>query len=185
MTAKEFASGAGRRGNRVYARLLMLAGLSLELMLGAGGAQQPVYIFKSQVVQTRKADAAMDNEINEVFKAFEELLAVSKSAGAPNSHWRVREASWRRAQEAWDKASASLPTPVQGLNRCAIPLNTARRLIEQADDLFLHARDNPDPMKAVELLDQHKKLLKQAKGPLKRAERCFRATRNAFLKGTS
>jgi hypothetical protein len=153
-------------------------------MLGAVAAQQrSAALFKGQVVQSGEADPEAQQKVDEAFKAFEELLAVSKSAAAMNSHRQVRLASWRNAQAAWEKSSAAPPTPVQRLKRCAVPLATARGMIERADNLFLQARDSSDPMRAVELLEQHKKLLKQAEGPLKRAERCHRAARDAYLKG--
>jgi len=184
MAEKGFAPARGRRGIRVYARLLMRAGLALWLMLGAVAAQRrSATLFQGQVVQSGKADPEAQEKIDEAFKAFEELLAVSKGAAAMNSHWRVTLASWRNAQAAWEQSSTALPTPVQGLKRCAAPLATARGMIERADTLFLQARDSSDPMRAVELLGQHKKLLKQADDPLKRAERCYRAVRNAYLKG--
>jgi hypothetical protein len=70
----------------MYTRLLVSVGLALWLTPGAVGAQQrPAYLFKGQVVQSRKTDPEVQNQINEALKAFEELLAVSKSAAAARS----------------------------------------------------------------------------------------------------
>lgn len=184
MTEKRLASVCGCRGIRMYAGLIVSVGLALWLMLGAVGAQQQsAGIFMGQVAQSRKADLEAQSRINEALKAFDELLAVTKSAAARNSHWRVRLESWDNALEAWRKASAALPTPVRRLKRCAVPLATARGMIERADDLFNQGRNISDPFRAVQLLERHKRLLKQAEGPLKRAERCYLAVRNGYLKG--
>jgi tetratricopeptide (TPR) repeat protein len=133
-------------------------------------------------VQSDRADPEAQEKIDAAFKAFERLLDISKRADAMNYHFRVRQASWHEAQEAWEKSSAALPTPVKALKRCAIPLFTARKMIEQADNLFRQARDNSDPMKGAELLVQHQRLLKQAEGRLQRAERCYLTTWKAYLK---
>jgi hypothetical protein len=163
---------------------LLAAALALWLMPGASGAQQsPTGIFKRQVLQSRKADPEAQEKIVEAFKAFEELLAVSRNADAMGSHWQVRQESWRNALEAWAESSATLPPPVKSLKRCAVPLGTARGMIERADKLFRQARDSSDPLRAAQLLAQHERLLNQAEGPLKRAESCYRAARSAYLNG--
>lgn len=139
-------------------------------------------LLYGQVVQSRDSESEEQNPINEAFKVFEDLLAVSQSAVAPNSHWRVGLASWRDAQEAWEKTSAAPFAPVRDLKHCAVPLRRARRLIERADNLFLLARDISDPLRAVDLLRKHEKLQAQAKDLLKLAEQDFRAARNVYLK---
>lgn len=154
----------------MYTRLIMSVGLTLCLMPGAVGAQ------------SRKADLEMQNRIDEALTAFDELLAITKSAAAPNSHWRVRLPSWSDALEAWRKASAALPAPIRRLKRCAAPLATARGMIERADALFNQGRNSSDPFRAAQLLEQHKRLLKRAEGQLKRAEHCRRAGRNGYPK---
>ena len=162
----------------------LAAALALWLMPGAAGARQPsAAIFTRQVLRSRKADPEAREKIDEAFKAFEELLAVSKDADAMGSHWRVRQESWRNAQGAWEKSSATPPPPVKSLKRCAVPLGAARGMIERADDLFRRARDGSDALRAARLLGQHERLLKQAEGPLERAESCYRAVRGAYLKG--
>jgi hypothetical protein len=167
----------------MYVRLLLFGCSAVCLMLGPVGAQQrSTNLFDRRVVQNREADPEARNQINEAFRAFEELLEVTRRAAAMNSHWRVREASWHEAQEAWEKSSAVFPVPVRRLKRCAVSLSAARGLIERADSLFLQARDSSDPVKAVQLLDQHKKLMKQSIISLKQAERCYRAVRNGYLK---
>lgn len=142
----------------------------------------PADFFKEEIAQNREADSEDQNRINEAFKVFEELLAVTQNAAAPNSHWRVGLTSWRDAQEAWEKTSANLLAPVLGLKHCAPPLRKARELIEQADNLFLLARDIADPMRAVGLLQEHENLQTQAKDLLKLAEQDYRAALNAHLK---
>src|SRR5262249_40992027 len=173
----------GRWGIRMYARLLVSAGLALWLLPDTVGAQQQsVDLCKGQVVQSCQADPEVQNQTHEAFKAFAELLAVSQSAAAPGSHWRVRLASWRGVQGAWEKASAPLLTPVQGLQQGALSLRTARKLIEQADDLFLQARESSDSTRAAELLVEHEKLQEQAEGLVRQAQDDYRAARNTSLK---
>ncbi|PYS77313.1 MAG: hypothetical protein DMF66_10325 [Acidobacteria bacterium] len=168
----------------IFVAFTLLAALALWLMPGATSARQAsAGIFTRQVLQSRKADPEAREKIDEAFKAFEELLAVSKDADAMGSHWRVRQESWRNAQGAWEKSSATPPPPVKSLKRCAVPLGTARGMIERADNLFRQARDSSDTLRAAQLLGQHERLLKQAEGPLERAESCHRAVRNAYLKG--
>jgi hypothetical protein len=159
----------------MYIKLLVSVGLTLWLMPGAVGAQ-------GHAARSRKADLEAQNRVDEALRAFDELLAVTKSAAAPSSHWRVRLASWSDALEAWRKASAALPTPIRRLKRCALPLATARGMIERADALFNQGRNSSDPFRAAQLLEQHKRLLKKAEGPLKRAEHCRRDGRNGYLK---
>jgi hypothetical protein len=93
----------------------------------------------------------------------------------------VELASWRDAQAAWEKASAALPAPVRDLTRCGLPLQKARGLIEQSQQLFLQAAANPSDPKAMEIFSEHHELQKQALGPLKQAEDCYRAALNASL----
>ena len=168
----------------MHIAILTSFGMTLWLVLASVGAQhRSADILKRQVAQSREADLEARDRIDEALNAFDELLAVTRSAAAPNSHWRVRLASWGDALEAWRKASAALPTPIRRLKRCAVPLATARGMIERADALFNQGRNSSDPFRAAQLLERHKKLLKQAEGPLKRAERCYSAGRDSYLKG--
>lgn len=164
----------------MHIRLLILTGLALLMLVTAGAEQPSLEFLKQEVVQNRKTDSETKQWINEALKAFEELLEVSKNAAAMNSHWRVRLESWRNAQEDWEKAEQMLPAPIKRLKHCAVPLGTARKRIEHADNLFNRARDNKDTLKAAKLLDHHQSLLKQAQGPLRRAERCYRSLLDVF-----
>lgn len=185
MTEKRFVPARRHRDIPMSARLLVSTGLALWLMLGAVGAQhQSAGLFSGRSGQPHKGAPQVQDQINEAFKALEELLAVTQSAAAPNSHWRVQLASWRNAGQAWGETSVTLPAPVQDLNRCALLLVRARRLIEQADGLFLQARDSSDPTRAVGLLVRHEKFQQQARDLLKLAEQSYRATRNAYLKSS-
>jgi len=141
---------------------------------------RPAELVTGEVVQGREADPEARPQIDEVFEAFGELLAVSQRAAAPDSHYRVTLASWRDAQAAWERASAALPALVQGLQRCWPPLQRARSLVEQAHQLFLQVAADTSNPKAVELLLEHKDLQKQAEGPLQEAEACYRAAWNAY-----
>jgi len=179
-TRKACTPACRHRGIRVGARLLAPTGLALWLALDAVSAQQwPPERFEGEVVQGRQADPEMQTKIDEAFRVFGELLAVSQSAAAPDSHWRVTLTSWRDAQAAWEHAAATLPASVEGLKRCALPLQKARGLIEQVHRLFLRARDNFGS-RAVELLLEHEELRKQAEGPLEEAEECYRAAWNTY-----
>src|SRR5262249_16109316 len=94
VNGKAFAPARGRWGIRMYAGLVVSAGLALWLLPDTVGAQQQsVDLCKGQVVQSCQADPEVQNQTHEAFKAFAELLAVSQSAAAPGSHWRVRLAS--------------------------------------------------------------------------------------------
>src|SRR6185369_10006178 len=115
---------------------------------------------------SRKASPEAQDQINQALEAFEELLTITKNADAMSAHLRVRLESWREAQEAWQTSSVALPSPIKDLKRCAIPLATARKMIERADNLFRQAQESLDPMRAAELLAQHERLLKQAEVPL-------------------
>jgi hypothetical protein len=184
MATKRFAFAGGGRRARVCAGLLLPAGLALWLMPRAGGAQQPSAASPvRQVSESRKADPEAREKIVEAFEAFEELLTVSRNADAMGSHWQVRQESWRDAQEAWERSSATLPPPVKSLKRCAVPLVAARGMIERADNLFRQARESSDPFGAAQMLAQHERLLKQAEGPLQRAARCYRAARKGYSEG--
>jgi len=120
----------------------------------------------------------LENQINDAFQTFEELLAVTQSEAAPNSHWRVKLESWRSAQGAWEKASTTPIAAVQDLKRCAVQINIAREMVEHADHLFLQVRDGSDPARAFELIQKHKELQQQATDLLREAENCYRAARN-------
>ena len=172
MATKRFACAGGQRLARVCAGLLLTAGLALWLTARAGEAQQ-----------TTTADPEAREKIVEALGAFEELLAVSRNADAMGTHQQVRQESWRDAQAAWERSSATLPPPVKGLKRCAVPLDAARGMIERADDLFRRARENSDPFDAARMLAQHERRLKQAEGRLRRAERCYRAVRRGYTEG--
>lgn len=167
----------------ILPRLLMAMSLAFWLMLGPVAAQPPAHTLKRPAVQSDRADLEAQEKIDAAFKAFEGLLDISKRADAMNDHFRVRQASWHEAQEAWEKSSATLPPPVKALKRCAIPLFAARKMIERADSLFRQARDSSDPMRGSELLVRHQRLLTQAEDRLQQAERCYLTTRNAYLKG--
>jgi hypothetical protein len=138
---------------------------------------------RGRVSEGREADATSRGKVDEALGAFGHLLAVSRGADSMGTHWRVAHESWRGAQEAWEKSSATLPPPVKGLRRCAVPLAAARGMIERADDLFRQSKESPDPFDAAQMLARHERLLRQAQSPLRRAERCYRAVRNASLKG--
>ena len=158
------------------AGLLLPACLALWAMPHADGTTR-------QISESHKADPEAREKIVEAFEAFEELLAVSRNADAMGSHWQVRQESWRDAQEAWERSSATLPPPVKSLKRCAVPLVAARGMIERADDLFRQARESSDPFGAARMLAQHERFLKQAEGSLQRAERCYRAVRKSYPGG--
>ena len=175
MARKRFAFAGGQRLARVCAGLLLTAGLALGLTARAACARQ--------VAESRKADPETREKIAEALEAFGELLAVSRNADAIGSHHQVREESWRDAQAAWERSSATLPPPVKSLKRCAVPLAAARGMIERADDLFRRARDNSNPFDAARMLAQHERLLKQAEGRLQRAERCYGAVRKGYSEG--
>jgi hypothetical protein len=181
MATKRFAPVGGQRRARVFAGLLLPAGLAIWLMPGTVGAQQPLAAnFTWQL--TRAAEPEARARMDEALKAFERLLVVSRGADAMGSHWQVRQETWRDAQEAWEESSATLPPPVKRLKRCAVPLGAARGMIERADDLFRQAQDRSDPFDAARMLAQHERLLKQAGDALRRAERCSRAVRDDYLK---
>lgn len=170
---------------RIWApsRLFAFVGLTLWLMLGAVGAQhRDKEQFKEQVVQSDRADPEMPGQINEVFNVFEDLLVVSQNAAAPNSHWRVQLEVWRETRDRWEKASAKLPVSLQDLTRCSLPITTARRLLEQADELFVQAQDQGDPARAVNLLVEHENLQKQARELLKQAQQGYQSVRTAYLR---
>ena len=155
-------------------------------MARAGGAQQPYAGEPArQASQIRKDDPGAREKIAEALGAFERLLAVSRDADAMGTHHQVREEPWRDAQEAWERSSARLPPPVKGLRRCAVPLAAARGMIERADGLFQQARAAADPFDAARMLARHERLLKQAEGSLRRAERCYRAVRDGYVKTVS
>jgi len=163
-------------GLRLWARCFAATGLALGLALGTVSAQQqPVEPFGGQAVPGGGADPVVQDQIDAAFRVFGDLLAVSQKAAEPMAHWRVTRASWRDAQAAWEKASAALPAPVQGLQRCWPPLQKARSLVEQAQQLFLQATADPPNPRALELLLEHKDLQKQAEGPLQEAADCYRA----------
>lgn len=184
MMQKNFAQARRQQDLYIFPRLAMAVSLALWLTLGAVGAQQrPTASFKPRAAQSRKANPEAQDQINQAFDAFEDLLTITKGADAMNYHSRVRLESWRNAQEAWETSLVSLPPPLKSLKRCAVPLATAREMIERADNLFRQAWDSPDPLRGADLLAQHERLLKQAEGRLQRAERCYRAVRNAYLKG--
>lgn len=184
MTQKSFARARRQQDLYIFPRLTMAASLALWLITNAVGAPpRPTASSKPQAAQSPNANPDEQDQINQTFKAFEELLTITKDADSMNGHLRVRMESWRKAQEAWEKASAALPSPLKSLKRCAVPLAVARGMIEQADNLFLQARACSDPMQGADLLIQHQRLLKQAEGRLQRAERCYLTARNAYLKG--
>lgn len=135
------------------------------------------------IVGPTRAHAAQSIAAGEALDAFERLLKITRGADAMGSHWQVREESWREALETWERASSSLPARVRGLKRCAVPLVTARRMIERADALFRQARGTTDAFGAAELLARHERLLKQADARLLRAERCYGSVRDGYLKG--
>ena len=137
----------------------------------------PHAVGARQVSESRKDDVGARAKIVEALEAFERLLAVSRGADAMGSHQQVREEPWRDAQEAWEKASATLPPPLKGLKRCAVPLGSARGMIERADSLFRQARETPDPFDAARMLARHERFLKQADVSLRRAGRCYLAVR--------
>ena len=182
MSQKMFAPARRQRAILNFVRLVVAINLALWLMPGTVAAQQSAYALRRQVVHSGKAEPEAQEKIDEAFKAFEELLAITRDADAMNGHLRVRLESWRNAQEAWETSSAGLPSPIKSLKRCAVPLAVARGMIERADNLFRQALDCLDPMQGAELLAQHERLLKQAEGRLQRAERCYRALRTAYLK---
>lgn len=153
----------------------------LQMLETVGVRQQPAGLFKQQVVHA-KTVPQIQNQISKAFVAFEDLLTISKVAATPGSHWRVRLTSWRNTQQAWEEVSGTLPTPVLGLEHCALPLGTARKLLEQADDLFVRAEGTRNPARAVELVQEHETLQKQARGLLKQAEDGYRAILKAYLK---
>lgn len=170
-----------QRGLRLWARFLAPTTLALWLALGAVSAQpRPAALVTGEGVQGREADPVVQNSIDEGLRAFEDLLAVSRSAAARYSHRQVELASWRGALAAWEKASAALPAPAQGLQRCWPPLQKARSLVEQAHQLFLQAAADTSNPRALELLLEHEDLRKQAEGPLQEAEACYRAARDAY-----
>lgn len=108
---------------------------------------------------------------------FEDLLRVSESAAALNSHWRVELDSWHRAEKSWDSASASLPVSARGLSTCAAPLRVARGKLEEADELFRRAAAVSDPSTAAELLTEHENLQQQARAGLQKSEQCYTVLR--------
>lgn len=64
----------------MYARLLVSAGLTLWLMLGAVGVQQQsADLFKGQVVQRRRADPEVQSQIDEAFKTLRSSLQSSRA----------------------------------------------------------------------------------------------------------
>jgi tetratricopeptide (TPR) repeat protein len=172
-----------RRQPDIFPQLLMAMSLAFWLMVGTVAAQPSAHNLSKQVAHSGKAGPETKEKIDEAFKTFEELLAITRDADSMNGHLRVRLESWRNAQEAWEKASAALPSPLKSLQRCAASLAVARGMIEQADNLFRQARACSDPMQGADLLIQHQRLIKQAGGRLQRAERCYLTARNAYLKG--
>jgi len=163
-------------GLRLWTRFLAATGLALGLAFGAvSGPQQPVEPFEGQAAPGGAADPMVQDQIDAAFRVFGDLLAVSQKAAEPMAHWRVTRASWRDAQAAWEKASAALPALVQGLQRCWPPLQKARSLVEQAQQLFLQATADTSNPRALELLLEHKDLQNQAEGPLQAAAECYRA----------
>jgi len=175
-----FVRARRQRGLWLWARFLAPTTLALWLALGAVSAQpRPAELFAGEVVQGREADPEARPQTDEVFQAFGELLAVSQRAAATNSHYRVTLTSWRDAQAAWERASAALAAPAQGLRRCVLPLQKARGLVEQAHQLFDRARESFGS-RAIELLLEHEELQKQAEGPLQESEACYRAAWNAY-----
>ncbi len=108
---------------------------------------------------------------------FEDLLRVSESAAARNSHWRVELDSWDGAEKAWDRASASLPLSARGLSSCAVPLRVARGKLREADELFRRAAVVADPSMAAELLTEHESLQHQARDGLEKTRQCYSVLR--------
>jgi len=158
----------------VWKRFFLLTSLALGLALGSVSAQpRRAELGTGQGVHVQ-------DRIDEAFRVFGNLLAVSQKAAEPGTHWRVELASWRDAQAAWDGALATLPAPDPGLTGCALPVHKARVLIEQAHALFVRVRDGAEP-RALELLLEHRALHEQAGGPLREAEHCYRAAWNAYL----
>jgi hypothetical protein len=145
-------------------RCLALCSVPLWLAIAAASAPPPPERFRGDLVQAGAAPRA--------FRVFAEWLEESRAAAAPNAHWRVELPSWRERQTVWKKVSARLPAPQQALKRCAVPLQKARGLIEQAHRLFRLVRQRYDA-RAVELLQEHEELRQQAAGPLAEAEACY------------
>jgi hypothetical protein len=160
---------------------LFVTCLILWLMIGAVGVQyQSAKSFSGHIVHADNGNADLQQCINEAFNAFEELLTVCQRAAAPNSHWQVQLSSWSQSQQAWEKASASLPSSSQELKHCALPLLDARGLLEKADRLFLQAQQSSDPTTAVQLIEEHEKSQEQARRLLKQAEGDYQLARNRY-----
>jgi hypothetical protein len=165
------------------ARAFLAVAFGLCLIPAAPGAQRSRDGSERNDARNATIDPEAREKIDDAFRAFEELLAITKGASAMGTHARVRLDSWRSAQETWERASAQLPASFRALKCCALALGTARGFIEQADALFLRARDDPDAVNALRLLAEHKRLLARAQLPLKRADRSFRAARSAYVDG--
>ena len=68
---------------RLCVRFLALDGLPLWLALDAVSLQQrPAELFTRHVERGRQADPEVQNQIDDAFRAFEDLLTVSRSAAA-------------------------------------------------------------------------------------------------------
>src|SRR5690242_12244555 len=98
-----------RRQLDIFLQLLMAMSLAFWSMLSTVAAQPSSHTLKRPAVQSDRADPEAQEKIDAAFKAFERLLDISKRADAMNYHFRVRQASWHEAQEAWEKSSAALP----------------------------------------------------------------------------
>jgi hypothetical protein len=178
MAAEQLTSAGARRRASASAGLLLPACLALWLTPCAVGARQtPAHGPTRRASEGRQSDHAAREKIAEVLEVFGELLAASRNADAMGSHWQVRGQPWRDAQEAWERVAATLPPPVRGLKRCAVPLGAARGMIERADRLFRQSRDSSDTFEAARMLARHERLLERADVSLRRAERCYLAVR--------
>ena len=166
--------------SRPWARVLAPLALAFWLALDTVGPR-PVRLAASPVVADHRADPEGRRRTEGAIRAFGDLLAISQNAATRNSHWRVTLASWRDAQTVWDHVSVTLPAPAQGLIGCAVPLQEARGLIEQAHQEFAQAAADISGPRALDLLLAHEESQKQAEGLLHQAEDCYRAARNASL----
>jgi hypothetical protein len=71
---------------RVEARCLLPTGLALWLALGAASAQpRPTELGMGQGVPEREADPVVQDRLNEAFRMFRNLLAVTRKAAGPGA----------------------------------------------------------------------------------------------------
>lgn len=154
----------------------------MRLRFGASAAIALWLTTSALGVESRSAAGRDDRRASRIrtedaFRTFADVLMISRSAAAPNAHWRVELAGWGDAQAAWERIAPALPSPARGLQRCWPPLRKARDLIERANRLFLDARDHAGH-RGLEILAVHDNLIRQAEGPLRDAEQCEWAARD-------